>query len=288
MTKYLQDWRAPEKELKGGRVRPSREGESGQSFRRHPVCGLWTKPSSRGTKQESGAQILQTGWPLCLEVYVPQSRTPVEKGQWRRVGLFRLSVSCQCVCIPLTVFTHTHSLFLYVFCSHQTHLPVCGTSFSLIFYLVSLWFFLFAVSVFPFSSYHLLYAPSVFPRVHTSSFTPPLHPLNVGGQQNNIQGVMVTGSPLPVVSSCYCPTAAWLLHSINRTHTGLITTACCCAQASIMEKLWRLEYMLKQDTWGNLWTNSTEIFNNSPWVSYHMWIKVRLWASKQDESNVFC
>ena len=109
-----QDWRAPEKELKGGRVRPSREGESGQSVRRHPVCGLWTKPSSRGTKQESGAQILQTGWPLCLEVYVPQSRTPVEKGHWRRVGLFRLSVSCQCVCIPLTVFTHTRSLFPHV------------------------------------------------------------------------------------------------------------------------------------------------------------------------------
>lgn len=37
------------------------------------------------------------------------------------------------------------------------------------------------------------------------SFTPPFHPSNVGGQQNNIAGVTATGGPLPVVSSCHCP-----------------------------------------------------------------------------------
>lgn len=130
------------------------------------------------------------------------------------------------------LLTHVHSSRMFLLTSNT--LACLLHVFSLIFYLVSLRFFLFAVSVFLFSSDHLLHAPSVFPPVLTSSFTPPLHPSNVGGQQNNIQGVMVTGSPLPVVSSCYCPTAAWLLHSINRTHTGLITTAHCCARASIM------------------------------------------------------
>lgn len=62
-----------------------------------------------------------------------------------------------------------------------------------------------------------------------SSFYPPPpstphHPSNVGGQQNNIQGVTVTGSPLPALSSCHCPRPRlplWLLHSIKRTHTLL-------------------------------------------------------------------
>lgn len=41
-----------------GRVKPTREGESDPSTRRRPVCCVRTKPSSRGTKPESGSEIL--------------------------------------------------------------------------------------------------------------------------------------------------------------------------------------------------------------------------------------
>ena len=138
---------------------------------------------------------------------MPRSRTPVEKGhRGGGVGfLGGLSVSCQFVLRAafLSQYLHTHRLFLCV-------LFVSCTSSSIIFYLVSLCFFLFAVSFFLFSPdrhHHnapLPPPPPPPPALLMPSFTPPLHPSNVGGQPNNIQGVMVTGSPLPVVLSCYC------------------------------------------------------------------------------------
>lgn len=73
--------------------------------------------------------------------------------------------------------------------------------------------------------------PLTSPLEHPSTPTPtppphsaPHHLSNVGGQQNNIQGVTVTGSQLPALSSCHCPQPRlplWLLHSIKRTHTQL-------------------------------------------------------------------
>lgn len=204
-TAFLKEWRAPEKKQKA-RVRPRREGESGQSLRRHPVSGLWTKPTNRGTKQESGAEILQTGWPLCLEVYVLQSRTTVEKGHWGRGGFFLggLSVSCQSV----WDLHSTHSIYSHTFDVPVCLRSLCTLSSTCLFYnilpclllLLPICCFLFPIHFWPPSLRSILLPPLL-----TSSFTPLLHPSNVGGQQNNIQGVMATGSPLPVVSSCYCP-----------------------------------------------------------------------------------
>lgn len=85
---------------------------------------------------------------------------------WRPVCL---SVSCQFVCIGFTAFTHTRSLFL--FCSPHTHVCLLLV-FSVIFYLVSRLFFLFAVSFFLFSSDHHHYAASSSPRVVLHSSPP--------------------------------------------------------------------------------------------------------------------
>lgn len=131
-----------------------------------------------------------------------QSRTPVEKGHWGRGGLFWLSFCQLSICLNSTPSTtNTHLLFLYL-SAHLKHTLLHVL--SIVFYLslvLPICCFLFPILL----SDHHHYAPSCSPPLLMSSFTPPLHPSNVGGQQNNIQGVMVTGSPLPVVSSCYCP-----------------------------------------------------------------------------------
>lgn len=101
------------------------------------------------------------------------------------------------------------------------------------------------------------------------SFTRPLHPSNLGRQQNNIHRVMVTGSPpsrgyfRAIVSG---PTTDWLLHSINRTHTGLIIIVLCSALGSGLGE--RLEPCLhacmKAQYHGKCMTTHTEVFNTSP------------------------
>lgn len=74
--------------------------------------------------------------------------------------------------------------------------------------------------LFPFSFSPLTTIITLHPP-HTSSFTPPLHPSNVGGQLNNIQGVTATGSPLPAAFSCYCPRTHCCLapHTLSIAHT---------------------------------------------------------------------
>lgn len=101
-------------------------------------------------------------------------------------------------------------------------------------------------------SLHPLTSPLEHPSPPDLLLQPPHHPSNVGGQQNNIQGVTVTGSPLPALSSCHClqpRLPLWLLHSIKRTHTRLhgcplppppLPLELCSALAPIMgETLWR-------------------------------------------------
>lgn len=131
------------------------------------------------------------------------------------------------------VFTNTHLLVLYL-SAHLKHTLLHVL--SIVFYL-SLWFFLFAVSFFLFSS--LTTIIMLRPAPHLSSCRPLLLPsilqMLVGSR------TISRGSRWPAAPSLWSlpaivpgSTAAWLLHSINRTHTGLIPTALCSALASIM------------------------------------------------------
>lgn len=193
-----------------------------------------------GTKQESGAELSQTGWPLRLEVYVPQSRTPVEKGHWGAGWAFWAvclsAVSLSETCIPLIVFTHW--LFLCV-------LFVSCTSSSIVFYLVSLCFFLFAVSFFLFSPDHHHHNVPLPPPLLSScrpSLLPSILQMLVGSR------TISRGSWWPAAPSLWSfpaivpgPTAAWLLHSINHTHNNHRCTLTVLLGPPSWEEHWRLE-----------------------------------------------
>ena len=126
------------------------QGETRERERKWPVTeetsglvwsALRTKPSSPRTKPEPGAEILHTCWPLRLEVYVPQSRTPVERGHWGRVELLWWSVCqlsvCLRVCLRSTQFTfHTHLLSPPTPCFTSPHTHSSLPSF----YIISLLF----------------------------------------------------------------------------------------------------------------------------------------------------
>lgn len=91
------------------------------------------------------------------------------------------------------------------------------TSSSCLFYkLIPYGALLLPICCFPFPapfwpSLSLSLRSALLPPLLTLSFTPPFHPSNTGRQQNDIQGVMVTSSPLLVVTSCYCLCVCYLL-----------------------------------------------------------------------------
>lgn len=102
----------------------------------------------------------------------------------------RLSIRCQFVHIEVKAFSNVvHCFACIALLSSNTRACVCCR--------------LLLVSLFLLSWLPTLASASLrsSPRVLLYSSPPPSH---VGGQKNNIQGVTVTGSPLPVVFSCYC------------------------------------------------------------------------------------
>lgn len=201
-------------------INEGRQGEKATSQRQDIRSVVREQSCPTGTKLQSGAEILQTGWPHRLEVYVPQSRTPIVERHRGRANFFLVvclsvcqlsvcvrqafSIYSQCLLSLLVsvhaVFFSRHRLGVCIFWPsvHQSlspRLPICCFRFPLV-----LW---------PPSLLGDLLQPFL-----VLSFSPPIYPSNVGGQQNNMQGVMVTGSPLPALSSCHCPSfylAAWLL-----------------------------------------------------------------------------
>lgn len=171
----------------------------------------------------------------------------------------------------------THSIYSHIYCScmflfiSNTLICLLHVS-SIIFYLVSLWFFLFAVSFFLFSSDHHHYAPYPLPPllIFVRHSSPPSFKMLVGSRTISM------GSWWPAAPSLWSlpaivpgPTAAWLLHSINRTHTGLITTVNC--NVLLWPQSWEKHLRIYISFYVRVpWEfviHSTEVFNNSARVT---------------------
>lgn len=261
-------WRNSKFPLKmvGTREGTEGSGETKQRGRKRLVIGetsgLWSVNKAVQQGNKAGVWSCDiTDWlaPLSGSVRAAEQDSGWEGTRGAGVGFSGgLSVSCQFVWDLLS----THSIYSHTFtapvrfCSPRTRLFVSRTSFSIIFYLVSLWFFLFAVSFFLFSSDHHHYAPSSsLLSTCRPSLLPSILQMLVGSR------TISRGSWWPTAPSLWSLpaivpglTAAWLLHSINRIHAGLITTAHCSALASIIgETLETWVHAWKQDTLGNLW-----------------------------------
>lgn len=127
--------------------------------------------------------------------------------------------------------------------------------------------------LFPFSYSPQTAIITLHPPPHLSSCRPLLLPsilqILVGSR------TISRGSWWPAAPSLWSlpaivpgPTAAWLLHSITRAHTGLIPAVLNLALASIMgETLGTWIHASKQDTWGKF---VIEEMNNSSWPTCHI------------------
>lgn len=163
---------------------------------------------------------------------------------------------CQ-LSVSLRPVFHSCSFLTLFLCvsAHCENTSITHVS-PLIFYLLLSSFFLFAVSFFLFSSDHHHYT-SASPHVVLHSSPPPSfkcwwaaeqYPGGHGDRQPPPCGLFLPLSVDPLLLGSP--------HSINRTHTGLITSARCAPLASIMgDTLETWEHAWRQDTWGNLWLN---------------------------------
>lgn len=235
---YYKKRRAPEKKQKA-RVRPSRVGERSVI---EETSGLWSvnKADQQGNKAGVWSwDIIDWLAPLSGSVRAAE-QAPVEKGHRGRAGFFfgDLSVSCQWA----WDLHSTQSIYLHTF-----NVPIClrslctHSSACLFYHLLSRLPLLLPICcfLFPFSYPLLTTIITLRPPALLSSSRPSLLPSILQmlvGSRTISRGSWRPAAPslwsLPAIVPGL--TAAWLLQSINCTHTGLITTEHRPAPASSM------------------------------------------------------